>query len=201
VTTTRPDGRERRKLATRRALRAATLELGLERGLGEVRVEEIAERAGVSTRTFFNYFETKEDAALLDVLVLDDERLATLGGPAEALWAGLTELFAADVERVGEEGADLPRLMELQRRHPALQSRQMGEFSRFEGRLTAAIAARLPGDDAGRLRAEVMSGSCITAVRVGLQGWSREGWRGSPRPHVEAAFAVLAPAFAADPGS
>ena len=77
----------------------------------------------------------------------------------------------------------------------------MGEFSRFESRLSAAIAARLPDDDAGRLRAAVLSGSCITAVRAGLQSWSRDGWRGSPRTHVEAAFAVLAPAFSADPGS
>ena len=181
------DGRERRKRATRQALRAATLELGLERGLGAVRVEEIAERAGVSPRTFFNYFDTKEDAALLDVLTVGDDALATLGGPP--LWPQLTALFAADVEDV--EGADLPRLMELQRRHPALQSRQMGEFSRFEARLAAAIAAQV----ADPLRAGVMSGSCITAVRVGLQEWARDGWRGSPRPHVEAAFAVLAPAF------
>jgi AcrR family transcriptional regulator len=185
-----PDGRERRKLATRRALRSATLELGLERGLGAVRIEEIAERAGVSTRTFFNYFDTKEDAALLDLLTVGDDELATLSGPA--LWPQLATLFAADVERVGDAGADLPRLMELQARHPALQGRQLGEFSRFEGRLAAAIAAYLPGDP---LRAGVMSGSCITAVRVGLQEWGHDGWRGSPRPHVEAAFAVLAPSF------
>ncbi len=186
------NGRERNKQATRRALRAATLELGLERGLGDVRVEEIAERAGVSTRTFFNYFDTKEDAALLDVLTIGDDALAALDGPP--LWPQLAELFAADVEHVA--GADLARLMELQGRHPALQGRQMGEFSRFEARLAAAIAVHV----ADPLRAGVMSGSCLTAVRVGLQEWARDGWRGSPRPHVEAAFAVLAPAFTAEPG-
>lgn len=196
MTTPRPDGRERRKRATRRALRAATLELGLDRGLGDVRIEEIAERAGVSPRTFFNYFDTKDDAALLDVLAVSDGDLAGLAGPAPALWAQLRDLFGADVERVADEGSDLPRFMELQRRHPELQSRQMGQFSRFEARLTAAVAARLPAGAAGLLRAEVMAGSCITAVRVGLQAWARDGWRGSARPHVEAAFTLLAPAFA-----
>ena len=81
-----PDGRERRKLATRRALRSATLDLGLERGLHAAPIEEIAARAGVSTRTFFNYFETKEDAALLDIPGITDEQLARLtsghGAPA-----------------------------------------------------------------------------------------------------------------------
>jgi AcrR family transcriptional regulator len=174
------------------------LELGLERGLADVRVEEIAERAGVSPRTFFNYFDTKEDAALLDVLTVTDAELATLAGPPADLWRRLAALFAADVERV--DGVDLPRLMELQRRHPPLQSRQMGAFTRFEARLSAAIAAVLPADDALLLRAGVVSGSCITAVRVGLQEWARTGWVGSPRPHVEAAFALLAPAFT-DPAS
>src|SRR4051812_22365493 len=96
----RLDGRERRKRATRRALRAAILELGMERGLDAVRIDEIAERAGVSTRTFFNYFDTKEDAALLGVLTITDAELAELSGPPDTVWAQLTALFAADVERV-----------------------------------------------------------------------------------------------------
>ncbi len=195
----RPSGRERNKLATRRALRAAILDLGLDRGWAEVRVEEVAERAGVSTRTFFNYFDTKEDAALLDVLALGDDDLAALAGSAEpeaALWGQLTALFAADVERIGADGSQFSRRMELQARSPELRSRQMGEFARFEARLSAAVAARLPDDEAGRLRASVMSGSCLTAVRVGLERWAGQGWQGTPRPHVEAAFALLAPAFA-----
>lgn len=192
----RLDGRERRKLATRRALRAATLDLALERGLGDVRIEEITERAGVSARTFFNYFDTKEDAALLDVFTVSDDELAALPGPPALLWSQLTELFGRDVAHIGEDGADLPRLMELQERHPLLASRQMGHFRRFEARLAATIAARLPDDAAGRLRAEAMSGSCITAVRVGLQAWARDGWHGSARPHVAAAFALFDPAFA-----
>lgn len=191
-----PDARERRKRATRRALRAATLDLGLERGLGDLRVEEITARAGVSTRTFFNYFDSKEEAALLDLFGVSDAELAALPGPAGLLWWQLSALFGSDIERIDDEGADVPLLMELQQRHPVLQSRQMGEFSRFEARLSGAIAARLPDDEAGRLRAEAMSGSCITAVRVGLAAWARAGCSGSARPHVEAAFAVLAPAFA-----
>jgi AcrR family transcriptional regulator len=191
-----PDGRERRKQATRRALRAAVLDLGLERGLSDVRVEEITERAGVSTRTFFNYFDTKEDAALLDVLAVPEEELAALRGTAPVLWDRLGELFGADVERVADDGSDLSRFMELQRREPELHSRQMGRFTQFEARLAAAVAAQLPDDDAGRLQAHLMSGSCLTAVRVGLDTWARAGFDGSARPHVEAAFAVLAPAFA-----
>lgn len=190
-------GRERRKRSTRRALRAAVLELGLQRGWGEVRVEDVAERAGVSPRTFFNYFATREDAALLDLFALSDEQLAELEGPAPRLWSALTDLFAADVDRLGDEGADVPRFMELQQRTPVLQARQMRVFTAFEGRLAAAVAARLPDDGDRLLRAGVMSGSCLTAVRVGLQVWAAAGWPGTPAEPVRSAFAVLAPAFTA----
>lgn len=46
------DGRARKK----RALRTTALELTQERGPAGVHISEIAERAGVSTRTFFDYF-------------------------------------------------------------------------------------------------------------------------------------------------
>ena len=56
--------RERKKLATRTALHEAALRLVAERGLDAVSIDDIADRANVSPRTFFNYFSGKEDAVL-----------------------------------------------------------------------------------------------------------------------------------------
>jgi AcrR family transcriptional regulator len=188
-------GRERNKRATRQALRTATLELALERGLNAVPIEEIARRAGVSTRTFFNYFDTKEDAALLELFLVSEEELAAFAAAADGHpWAELTRLFVTDVRRAERaDGQDLLRYMQLHARHPDLAARQMGHFATFLGRLTDAIIARLGSRH--RLRAEVMAGSCITAVRVGLDQWNARNGKASAARHVAAAFAEFDGAF------
>lgn len=58
-----PDGlRERKKDQTRRALHRAALELICERGPAATTIDDIVERAGVSRRTFFNYYSSREAA-------------------------------------------------------------------------------------------------------------------------------------------
>ena len=62
--------RERKRAATRAAITAVARSLTSERGLNGYTVEDVCEQAGISRRTFFNYFPTKEDAILGHV---DDE--------------------------------------------------------------------------------------------------------------------------------
>jgi AcrR family transcriptional regulator len=64
VTETVPDLRERRRLATQAEIEHVALELFAKNGSERTTVDDIAAAAGVSPRTFFRYFATKEDAAL-----------------------------------------------------------------------------------------------------------------------------------------
>src|SRR3954469_618171 len=68
--------RERKKQATREALRAAALRLALERGPDNVRVDDIAEAAGVSPRTYNNYFSSREQAIVPAVTSEREARIA-----------------------------------------------------------------------------------------------------------------------------
>jgi AcrR family transcriptional regulator len=100
--------RERKKLDTRMALSDAALELAFERGLDNVTREEIAARAGVSVRTFTNYFTNKFEA----VAYRQTERvrrslIALRERPLdEPLWTSITEAVMEPLERDGL--ADMP---------------------------------------------------------------------------------------------
>ena len=56
--------RERRKADTARGLAEAARGLTIEHGLNGFTIEELCERVGVSRRTFFNYFASKENAVI-----------------------------------------------------------------------------------------------------------------------------------------
>ncbi len=177
-------------------MRRASLELAREQGWASVSIEAIAQRAGVSTRTFFNYFDRKEDAALLDLFIVTDEDLTAFAdGSAASTWAHLARLFAVDADSASAEGADFQRYLELQQHNPVLAGRQLAVFSRFEARMSTAVTSRLGGGPDAELRGPLMVGCCITAVRVALARWSLDDPHGPVRPHVERALAVVEPAF------
>jgi len=95
--------RERKKLDTRWALSDAALELALERGLENVTREDIASRAGVSLRTFNNYFTGKYEAVAFRQVDRTRQSLAVFRDrPAdEPLWTAITEAMLAPLESEG----------------------------------------------------------------------------------------------------
>ncbi len=74
--------RERKKRETRRAINGAALDLVEEKGFAAVTTEEIAARAGVSARTFFNYFPSKEAAVIGTTAEELESYAAAAGGGA-----------------------------------------------------------------------------------------------------------------------
>lgn len=106
--------RERKKLDTRQALSDAALALAFENGLENVTREDIAERAGVSLRTFSNYFTGKYDAIAYRQTERVRRSLAIFRDrPAdEPLWAAVVAAVLEPLESDGI-GKRLPSLLEL----------------------------------------------------------------------------------------
>ncbi len=188
-----PTRRERKKEATRQALRAAAVDLTSERGLAGVTIEAITERADVAPRTFFNYFSTKEEA----VLGHDPDRPRRLRDAVRARPAGeptLDSLRAVLVEDLASRALDSAkflRLMRLIRSEPHLLAEQLARWDETERSLIAAVTERRD-PDGGDLYPLLVVGAAAAAVRVAIMSWCAREGRDSLMALAGAAFDSLA---------
>lgn len=166
------DLRTRNKLATREAIGTAALRLAIEQGpegLALVRVRDIAEAAGVSPRTYNNYFSSREEA----ICAIESDRARSLGKallsrPAdEPLGQAVT---AAVIEHYGTAEPDRVGLRMIICT-PALEGEALKAFTTAEGPLAAAIAERIGTDPAHDLFPQVMAAAIAGAIRVAGRHW------------------------------
>ncbi|MFI9504654.1 TetR/AcrR family transcriptional regulator [Nocardia sp. NPDC052566] len=201
MTTRRTGLREQKKQATREALREAALRLALERGPDNVRVDDIAEAAGVSPRTYNNYFSSREQAIVAAVTTEREARVAEAVAArrdvplADAVIDAIVEQYTAH----GESGSDALLLITT---HPALRDAFVHTAATIEQPLADAIAGRL--GETGPHTARVLAASVAAAVRIALDSWLRPTVTGGlvvpsgALPELlRAALGPLAPALAA----
>ena len=193
--------RERKKLATRRQLRRAALELVAERGLANVTVEDIAEAADVSPRTFFNYFPSKE-AVLFggepDRAAALRDRVARLapGAPAvevlRTVMAQDAEAMAAELRSLGGDPADWLRRMKVARTDPHVRAAQAAHMATIERAIGEGLATRLGTDLDTDPYPWVLAAAAVGVVRACMAFWAGSGGAVQPGRLVEQAFQALA---------
>ncbi|MEU8230023.1 TetR family transcriptional regulator [Actinoplanes sp. NPDC048967] len=165
--------RERKKVATRQALHEAAVRLAIAHGADKITVEAIADEAGVSRRTFSNYFASKEEALLHG----DHQRIAVLIGmiaarPAgEGPWQALTEAAREFYRQVGELDPAWVAQTRMLRSQPALLTQQLNTFAAVERELAAAVAARSDQPDPSGVRARLTAATFMTSLRVAVHIW------------------------------
>lgn len=164
-----PSRREINKTATRQAIIDAALAVLRTDGLEAVTADRVAEAAGVSRRTFFNYFSTLESA---------------LNGPTEAFVEHVLRIFETQPRDLPIMSAAVNALNALADRSllapvaelaaaahssPQLDRLQLEAWNDCAARLVEAIAARLPGSDP--LTVSVFANSIIGAGRAAFDHW------------------------------
>lgn len=183
--------RARKKRETRRALHLAAVDLVTERGLGGVTTDEIAAAAGVSPRTFFNYFPTK-DAAVVGLgpdlpEVFTDE---LLGRPAdEPVMDSLRAALLVALAPLARDDDLRRRRRELIRRHPELVTTTVGVTMRVEEALARAVATRTGTDVEADLYPRLAAACAVGASRAALLHTRR---RGGLEASLAEAFDLLA---------
>jgi AcrR family transcriptional regulator len=132
--------REFKKQKTRRAIADTALRLFVERGFDHVTVAEVAEAAGVSEKTVFNYFPTKEDLFFDEVDEREAALVAAIRGrkPGESILSALRGHQVAGCGRMCTEGfARFARLIE---ESPALRAKELEVMTRFREAVAKTLA-------------------------------------------------------------
>ena len=169
--------RERKRVETRHRIADAALDLTLEHGLEGATVEAISAAAGVSPRTFFNYFDSKDDAVLNapDAREIDRMVAAVVAtGESLSLRQVAVRLFIEKIRTSMQEGSRRDQRRELFNRYPQLLAaafRQLGDTQEaFAAALVQIAAARAVGTDQDTAWADV----AVTAAAVAVRGAMKE---------------------------
>ncbi|MGA4506852.1 TetR family transcriptional regulator [Propionibacteriaceae bacterium G1746] len=166
---TTPSRRDRNKAATRQALTRAAVDLSYEVGFDAVTADAVAERAGVSRRTFFNYFPSLEECITDPIQqVLDDALAIVDAAPVEAPIMPLATTAFSEVFSPATT-PHLVRVMLLVREHPRLARSHLAQWRLIAGPVSDAVMRRTP--DADPLWAMTLASSVLGVAEAAIENW------------------------------
>ncbi|MEV7281480.1 TetR family transcriptional regulator [Streptomyces sp. NPDC093111] len=192
---------ERKRLLVATELTESALQLLALKGFDAITVDEIAAAAGVSKRTFFRYFASKEDVVVqflsgmgADIHAALAERPAS-EPPSRSLRHAVAVPLLACTDRHPDHAARALRVVQLILRTPALLARFLERQAAWQETLAEELARREGVAVTADLRPRLAAGTALVAFRAALQGWSESEATKDPMDLLDRAFAVVAPAL------
>ncbi|GGU48484.1 TetR family transcriptional regulator [Lentzea flava] len=157
----------------------AALALFLEHGFDETTVDQVVAAAGISRRSFFRYFGTKEDIVFGDLAELGPVILEALRERPddEPIWDALEQAFGVLATQVNpERGAMIGRLVATS---PALRAAHLEKHLRWQEVLAPEVERRVSTGDAPRgLVGEAIVATALACLDAASTAWLREGGEG-----------------------
>lgn len=170
--------RERRRVELHQAITAATLDLFEERGVEGTTVGDIAAAVGISTRTFFRYFPSKEVAAVSGQDAFDEAGRALLDTlqEGEPLLTQLVAAYRAAAAKLddssGETRRQLVRARRLLMANPAIHAASLHSEECGNIAFADAITERMQLEG-GLHEARIAVSMATYALRLAFDEWVR----------------------------
>jgi len=165
----------RRSSRTQADIRAAALELAKDRPVADITVDQIAQAAQVSRRTFFNHFPSKNHAFVPEIAPIDAdvlERFRTRARPD--LLDAIEELVSSRADTMTANFSEVSPGWDIRHRNPELQPIIVEVFRRSELSLRAVSAQRLGVDEDDA--AAIAAAALVNMVeRTALDLWRQGG--------------------------
>jgi AcrR family transcriptional regulator len=142
--------RERNRLSTWSAIHEAAARMALDEGLDQATVAAISAAAGVSARSFFNYFPTKEDAVLgLRGATVSDDSVARFQAPGPDLLTRTVRLTNEVLRSMLPEDSHTGHRRALVRKYPELRARIIQRIAEAEDLTLSVVSQELLGSPTG----------------------------------------------------
>ncbi|WP_380173918.1 TetR/AcrR family transcriptional regulator [Kineococcus sp. DHX-1] len=180
--------RERTRRAVAGEISAAAFDLFVEQGFEATTVDQIAAAAGLSRRSFFRYFATKEDVLLQSLDATGRQVASALSErPShEEPWTALRHCFDALVQTVDSDPDRSFVLLRMLLSSPALRGAHLAKQAAWQELLIAALLERSGGGAAragatARLRAHSLASAALACLEAAQVAWveDRSGSGGS----------------------
>ena len=188
---------ERKRQLVRDELAEAAVKILAWRGFEDTTVEQIADAVGVSRRTFFRYFPSKEDAVVHVLSVAGTQLCAELrarpGGEPPAV--ALRHALSPFIQYCGGDPDKTLRISRLILNTPALLGHFLERQARWQADITSILAQRTGLDPHADLRPALAAGVALTAFNVALHRWADSGGSEDLAELIDQAFSVIAPAL------
>jgi AcrR family transcriptional regulator len=150
-------------------LREAALDLYVEQGFEQTTVAQIAERAGVTARTFFRHFSDKREVLFSGSEALEEAMVAALAAAPDgsAPLAAVAASLDVTGEFLGGRLAHSRRRQAVIAANPELRERELNKMARLADALAQGLRDRGSADPEARLAAEVG----VAVFRTGFERW------------------------------
>lgn len=180
--------RDKNRLRTRGQLNSAAIYLFAERGYDNTSVEDVAEAAGISVRTLFRYFTSKEDIVFARTFDLRGFLSGILSQPSDL--PSMAVIRNAYIQQLPFDDAERELILTFQKAMSttaALQGRYLGLQDEFRRKLANTLAKR----DGRRTANEtdILTANVAEAVlHRAYDKWLAGQGRGNVKTLVESAF-------------
>jgi AcrR family transcriptional regulator len=163
---------------TRRAVQAeiasTAMELFLRQGFNETTIDQVAAAVGMSGRSVFRYFATKEDMVLGDMLPVGHDLAAALEArPAEeSPWEALRRALDEPLAALNTDGGRALARATMLATTPALRAAAQQKHAQWEQLLVPRVVQRIEGPAATReLRAHAIVSAALSCLEVATEMW------------------------------
>ena len=188
--------RERKKLRTRAELSDAAFRLFAERGFDETTIEDIVEQVEVSPRTFFRYFDSKEDVVIgfFDDLGLE-LRAMLAGRPSdEPSFTALRAALGTLIDLYEERQDRVVAAKRLAHETPSIRARLLDKHARWENGVTEELVTR-GGDPSQEPQMRLLAAVALAAFSTAVSAWCTSGGRADLHALVDDALGAVGDGF------